>query len=69
MADPQLISIEILGEHPATVPGKVKQITDRSMHLFVTILSTPTLAFGLCSQITTRSKGRSPFETLAAMDS
>jgi|HubBroStandDraft_6_1064221.scaffolds.fasta_scaffold280546_2 hypothetical protein len=41
MADPQSISIEILGEHPATVPGKVKQITDRSMHLFVTHLVYP----------------------------
>jgi hypothetical protein len=41
VADAQSVSIEILGEYPGTVPGKVKQITDRSMHLFVTHLVYP----------------------------
>jgi hypothetical protein len=41
VAGAQSVSLEILGEHTGTVPGTVKQITDRSMHLFVSHLVYP----------------------------
>jgi hypothetical protein len=41
VVDAQSVSLEILGEHPGTIPGTVKQITDRSMHLVVAHLVYP----------------------------